>query len=107
MRSGDSLSLIFGRLGLSPQELHNILELGGDTQTLKRVFPGEEVRVQTGGGGELLALNYDMDESRTLWVERGEDGFSSRVVEHPLERRVTQTSGIINDSCSWPRNAPA
>ncbi|MCC6303316.1 MAG: peptidoglycan DD-metalloendopeptidase family protein [Gammaproteobacteria bacterium] len=98
VRSGDSLSLIFGRLGLSPQELHNILELGGDTQTLKRVFPGEEVRVQTGGGGELLALNYDMDESRTLWVERGEDGFSSRVVEHPLERRVTQTSGIINDS---------
>lgn len=98
VRSGDNLSLIFGRLGLRPQELHGILQLGGDTQTLKRVFPGEEVRVRTGGNGELLTLNYDMDESHTLWVERKEDGFASRVVEHPLERRVTQTSGVINDS---------
>ncbi|MGE0372462.1 MAG: OapA family protein [Gammaproteobacteria bacterium] len=96
--NGDNLSLIFGRLGLSAQELHTILELGGDTKTLKRLYPGEEIRVRTGENGELLALSYDMDESHTLWVERGTDGFAGRVVEHPLERRVTQTSVVINDS---------
>ncbi|MCC6209313.1 MAG: peptidoglycan DD-metalloendopeptidase family protein [Gammaproteobacteria bacterium] len=98
VRSGDNLSLIFERLGLSAQELHNILELGDDTRSLKRLYPGEEIRVQRGEDGTLLALNYDMDESHTLWVEQNGNDFSTRVVEHPLERRVTQTSGIINDS---------
>lgn len=98
VRNGDNLSLIFGRLGLSAQELHNILELGGDTRTLKRLYPGEEIRVQTGTDGRLLALNYEMDESHTLWVEQNGSELATRVVEHPLEKRVTQTSGTINDS---------
>ncbi len=98
VENGDNLSLIFGRLGLSAQELHTILELGGDTKSLKRLYPGEEIRVQTGEAGELLALSYDMDESHTLWLERGTGGFAVRVVEHPLEKRVTQASGVISDS---------
>lgn len=98
VKNGDNLSLIFGRLGLSSQELHKILALGGDTRTLKNLYPGEEIRLQTGADGAVLALTYDMDESRTLWVERVAGGFASRVVEHPLERRVTQASGVIHDS---------
>jgi murein DD-endopeptidase MepM/ murein hydrolase activator NlpD len=98
VKHGDNLSNIFGRLGLSSQELHSILALGGDTEALKRLYPGEEIHLQTGRDGALLALSYDVNESRTLWVERAQDGFTSRVVEHPLEARITQASGIINDS---------
>jgi len=98
VRNGDNLSNMFGRLGLRSQELHSILALGGETRALKTLYPGEEIRLQTASDGTLLALSYDVNESRTLWVERGQNGFSSRVVEHPLETRVTQASGIINDS---------
>lgn len=98
VKNGDNLSIIFGRLGLGAQELHKILALGGETRALKRLYPGEEIHLQTGADGALLVLTYDMDEARTLWIERAPDGFNSRVVEHPLERRVTQASGIINDS---------
>jgi murein DD-endopeptidase MepM/ murein hydrolase activator NlpD len=98
IRNGDNLSLIFGRLGISAQELHNVLALGGETQTLKNLFPGEEIRLQTGPAGEVLALTYDMDESHTLWVLRSQNSFTSHVVAHPLEKRITQASGAISDS---------
>lgn len=98
VKNGDNLSIIFGRLGISSQQLHKILALGGETRALKNLFPGQEIHLQTAHDGKLLALHYDVDESRTLWIEGSQDDFTSRIVEHPLEKRVTQTSGVINDS---------
>lgn len=98
IKNGDNLSVIFGRHGISPRDLHQILALGGETRSLKNIYPGEEIHLQTGDNAELLALEYDLDESRTLAVERSQDGFASRIVEQPVERRIAQASGIIDNS---------
>ncbi|MDZ7737129.1 MAG: hypothetical protein U5P41_14325 [Gammaproteobacteria bacterium] len=37
------MALIFKRLGLSPRQLHEIMQLGDVTQALKSLRPGQEV----------------------------------------------------------------
>lgn len=98
VRAGDSLSLIFGRNGLSARELHEIISLGSETRALTRIYPGKEIRFLIGDAGRLEALSYDTDVARTLQVVRGADGFTAQTIEHELETRIAQASGAISDS---------
>ncbi len=98
VRSGDSLSLIFGRNGFSARELHEIMGLGSETRALTRIHPGKEIKFLADDAGRLEALVYDVSESRTLQVRRGPDGYAAQVVEHEIEARIAQSSGVINDS---------
>lgn len=99
VRKGDSLSLIFSRNGLTGQELHQVMTLGGDTQALKKILPGSEIRLLLDADGRLHALAHDIGEARTLHVERKDGGgFSANTVERARDTRVTQASGTIQDS---------
>ena len=104
VRKGDNLSLIFGRNGLTGRELHEIMSLGGDTQALKKIFPGAEIRLLRDADGRLEALSYDIGEARTLYIERTNDGFSARTIERALETRIAQASGTIKDSLFMAAN---
>ncbi len=98
VRSGDNLSLIFKRVGLSARDLHDVMTLGQETRPLTRIFPGKELRFRTDAEGRLAAMAYDLDEARVLEVQRGEQGFVAQTIEHELEARLAQASGTISDS---------
>ena len=46
VKSGDSLATIFTRVGLNPQLLHTILSLGDETENLKRIHPGQIIKLK-------------------------------------------------------------
>jgi murein DD-endopeptidase MepM/ murein hydrolase activator NlpD len=98
IKPGDSLSLIFGRNGLSARELHEIMSLGKETRALTRIFPGKEIRFLVDGEGRLEALGYDVSESQVLEVRRGDNGFVAHTIEHEIEIRLAQAGGTISDS---------
>jgi murein DD-endopeptidase MepM/ murein hydrolase activator NlpD len=99
VKRGDNLSLIFSRLGISPQSLYNILTLGDETKTLKRIRPGQIIKVELAEQSQLLGLMYEIDPVHSLRVwQNGDDGFKSSLIERPVEHRVAHTSGAINSS---------
>ena len=99
IKYGDNLSSIFDRLGISPQLLHTILSLDDDTATLKRIRPGQIIKLKLAEQSQLLELMYDMDPTRTLRIwQEGVNGFKSSLIERPVERRSAHTSGAITSS---------
>ncbi|WP_258867903.1 hypothetical protein [Alkalilimnicola ehrlichii] len=98
VRSGDSLAAIFNRMGLSPRTLHNIMATGEPAKSLRRIFPGDEIRFRI-VDGDLLGIRYAVDESVTLHVDWEEEaGFTTNLVANPLETHVTHASAVINSS---------
>jgi murein DD-endopeptidase MepM/ murein hydrolase activator NlpD len=97
VRSGDSLSAIFTRAGLSPRTLHGVMNAGEAARSLRRIFPGDEISFLI-ADGELLAMRYAVDESTTLHVERNGERYASSLLAKPLETRLTHARAVINSS---------
>jgi murein DD-endopeptidase MepM/ murein hydrolase activator NlpD len=98
VRSGDSLAAIFDRMGITPQDLHNLLAEGGATRNLRKIFPGETLRVITDQDKHLVKLNYPIDRLNTLQVVRGSEGFDVSTVTRTPEFRTRVASGKIDSS---------
>jgi murein DD-endopeptidase MepM/ murein hydrolase activator NlpD len=98
VKNGDSLASIFSHLGISPQELHNLLQQGGATQNLQKIFPGQTLRVITGDSNQLVKLSYPIDHLNTLEVVRNGDEFDVSTVTQTPEFRTRNANGTIESS---------
>ncbi|PHS17025.1 MAG: peptidase M23 [Kangiella sp.] len=111
VRKNDNLSLIFKRIGLTPQMVYKISTLDENTKILSNLRPGKSIYYQLGTNQELLALKYVIDLQNTLYVERESferrgadadinksDKLVSRMVNKTIETRTAYISGIITDS---------
>lgn len=97
IRSGDTLSALFDRNGLSAQELLKVTSDEIATEPLKRLYPGEKLKLRI-DNATLNELVYDYDLTHSLHMVRVGDGFESKIIEKPLETRTAKGSGVINDS---------
>lgn len=97
IRSGDTLSALFDRNGLSAQELLRVTADQVAAEPLKKLYPGEQLKLRIDNAA-LSELVYDYDLTHTLRMIRVGDGFESRIIEKPLETRVAKSSGVIDDS---------
>ena len=97
VRQGDSLDRLFRRHELSVGDLHRLLRVAEAAPHLRRVRPGDTFEILH-DGPEILSLTRRVDETRSLVVERGEDGFGARFLEHPVEIRIARAQGHINTS---------
>ncbi len=97
IKKGDSLSLIFDQLHLSPQELYKIMSIGKPVAILKRLMPGNELRIEH-SDGEVISLEYDINLINTLKVSQAEDTYHAETLTAKLDTMVSVSSGIITDS---------
>lgn len=97
IRSGDSLSALFDRSGLSAQELIKVTSDQIAAEPLRRLYPGEQLKLRI-DNATLAELVYDYDITHSLRMVRVGDGFESRIIEKPLETRTSQRAGVISDS---------
>mgnify|MGYP001264848546 FL=1 len=98
VKNGDSLAMIFKRLGLDARTVHAVVNAGEAAKALTRIFPGDELEYRLDDAGGLAALRYRVDESVILHIDRNEDGYSSSLVATPLERRMTHAVATIDSS---------
>jgi murein DD-endopeptidase MepM/ murein hydrolase activator NlpD len=94
---GDSLDGLFRRNGLSVNDLHRLLKLGEAAPHLKRIRPGDMFEI-VHDGEAVLALTRRVDETRSLFVEAGEQGFTVSYLDHPVEVRLVRAQGSITSS---------
>jgi murein DD-endopeptidase MepM/ murein hydrolase activator NlpD len=98
VKSGDSLAAIFSRLGIKPQQLHSLLAQGGAVHNLKKIYPGQTIRIQTSSDKGLLALSYPIDKLSSLEVSRDGDEFAVSTIHRTPEFRIRNASVEINNS---------
>ncbi len=97
VKSGDSLARLFSREGLTPQELYKVTSDPLAAAKLKKIYPGDELGLRI-DQGELVELDYEFDLGKKLRISRSGENFVSRIIEKPLERRINQARGVIDDS---------
>jgi len=98
VRSGDSLGSIFNRAGLSARDVHDVVNSDDRVKALQRIYPGDKLRFRIDDDGKLLALHYELDNVRTLQVQRNGDGFDVDIHEESLETRILHATGVIDRS---------
>jgi len=97
VKSGDSLSVLFDRAKIKPAQLLELMKLP-NARELKRIHPGDNVKVIRDDNGKLLALNYQIDGVRYLQVEREDDELTANILKHHIEVRSAYASGEIESS---------
>lgn len=97
VKKGDSLFKIFKRIGLTSQQLHQIINLDNNTKKLKNLLPGEAIWYQT-NGSQLKALKYAINLQQTLYVELINQQLTSRIDNKTIEYRTAYAQATINDS---------
>ncbi|MBS3745400.1 MAG: peptidoglycan DD-metalloendopeptidase family protein [Wenzhouxiangellaceae bacterium] len=95
--SGDSMEIIFRRLGLSPRLLHEVINLDERTDSLVDLRPGDEIAFDIDDDG-LNALRTEFDDENWLFIERSGDGLASRLEGRNLEVRVAEVEAEITSS---------
>ncbi len=96
--SGDSLALIFERLGLTPQELHQLTHSSEHADQLTTIKPGESLRIRLDHEDRLQELVYQPNPVETLHFTTSEGGFESRAETKELKQRRGYRSGTIVSS---------
>src|SRR5262245_43657648 len=93
----DTLDRIFRRLKLDLADLASLRSLPGLKNGLDRLRPGEALHL-IHRDGALFGFERQLNPSETLTVVRNESGFSSSVLENPLETRERIVHGVIESS---------
>ena len=99
VKSGDTLASIFKAKGISSATTHRIARLNAQTKRLRHIQPGQKIELLLGDNRQLRQMKYLPDVTRTLIVQRDEDGnFRSQIVNYQLEAFPTYREGTIRSS---------
>ena len=98
VESGDNLSAIFTKVGLSNQDLFRVLNSSDEAQILNRLYPGYQLDFNIPDQGQLEALRVFKSPLEGYVFTRSEDSY---VVESILKQPIIEQAfkvGTINDS---------
>ncbi len=98
IKSGDSLARIFKRAGFKAVQVHALMQSGTAVKKLRKIHPGDIIRIQTDSHGRLLALRYDINKIAYLNVERKNNTLTATIAHHNIDTRTTHASGKIESS---------
>ena len=87
VKPGDSLALIFSRLGLGSNSLFQIMSLGKETSILKTLVPGDKLEFHI-VDNELIALKYEMELTKILKIFKKDKKFVTENIKIELDSIV-------------------
>ncbi len=97
VRPGDNMSLIFDRLHLSPQQLHEAVSADSEHKYFRTLQPGQQLQFQL-DNGQLHSIRYNLSPEKSYYIKQSENGFVSLLKEAPIDTRVTHAAGVIESS---------
>src|SRR5262245_43370641 len=93
----DTMDQLFRRFQLNLADLAELRGLPELRSQVDRLKPGEMLRLMH-RDGELVGMERKLSDSETLKVTRDANGFSSDVLENPLEVQTRTASATIDSS---------
>lgn len=98
VKRGDSLSALFDKAKVKPSQLIELMKLGPDTDELRRLHPGDTIKIISDNEGQLISLNYQIDTVRYLQVDRDDQKLTAGIHKHHIEVRTAYASAEIQSS---------
>ena len=98
VRSGDSLSRIFEKMGFTPQQLHLLTRDKQAEKMLRRIHPGETLRFARDENGDLAQLAYQLSATDTLLVSKQGERYQSSIETKSIESRPSFAFAKISSS---------
>lgn len=102
VKSGDNLSLIFPRVGLTAKDVYQVAKLDKKIKPLLNLKPGQRLRfglkTDTDNAQSLQQLQLIISPVKTFQVTRFDDQFEAELLEREVELREQQVTGIIDNS---------
>ncbi len=99
VQNGDSLARIFKRLGFSAQTTYAVSTAKGkNTKLLKKLNIGDEIRIASNKKQQLIALEYPLSKTETLFINLIGDNYQSHKETKQVEIRETFSHGIIKSN---------
>lgn len=99
IRAGDTLSIAFGRHGLSYIDSLKLAHLAKYGRYLtRRLKKGVQLTVKADANGRVQALDYPLGTLRTLEIRRHDNKFTGRIVSPDVDHRRAYASGVITTS---------
>lgn len=101
VKSGDNLSLIFPKVGLSARDVYNVAQLGKEVKPLLNLKPGQILRFALTSVDEttnLDKLELELSALQTLSITSTADGYQASMDTRVVDSRQTQASGHIENS---------
>lgn len=99
VKSGDSLSQVFKRANINPQQLDEMMKSGTAVKQLRKIYPKDTLRILSDGTGTLQALRYEINHESYLLVERdAQNQLTSAIHNYTIEIRHKYAQGVIESS---------
>jgi murein DD-endopeptidase MepM/ murein hydrolase activator NlpD len=101
VKTGDNLSRIFPRVGLTARDVYDVAQLGKEIKPLLNLKPGQTLRfgfVQDEDKKVLHRLDLQLSQIEEFHVERSEAGYKAGQTLRQVEHRHAHAIGIITSS---------
>jgi len=100
VKKGDSLSVIFDRLGLPQSQLHHIINAGENARRLEDLRPGHTLEFEIAKNSAIEKIVYRFGHETALEVALGKDGkrYGVQMIAEDLDHHVTLAMGTITQS---------
>jgi len=97
VRSGDTMEQIFRRNKLNLGDLASIVRLDEAGKYIRRLRPGDKFEIRH-DKGQVIRIYRELDLTNALVVSRSESGFTSEIIDRPIELRRRLAYGRIETS---------
>jgi murein DD-endopeptidase MepM/ murein hydrolase activator NlpD len=105
LRPGDNIGDVLSRHGFSPAEVNALCEQARPVYDLRRIRAGQELRLFASVDARIDRLEYDINEIDYLAVERRDGRYEAALKHRPVDIRVKEVWGAIEDSLILSFNA--
>lgn len=96
--AGDSLAALFAKHNVSATDLHEVMSLGGAVSELRKLRPGDLIKLVVDDNGNLRSLATTVGDRQRIEVVREADQFRLVETDLPVQRQVRIASGSIRSS---------
>lgn len=100
LKKGDTLGKVFSNNGLSAQQLHAVMSLKEVNSALKRLQPGNEIKLLVNPDKTLQQFQLALNAIDTLEVTRSNNGLKANLTHQPTETQLTYAGATVVHSLS-------
>lgn len=98
VQSGDNLSAIFTKVGLSAQDMYKVLNSNDEAKVLNRLYPGYQLSFHIPEAGKLSQLKVLKSPLEGYLFTLNDSGYQVEPILRTAEVRTIFKEGVINDS---------
>lgn len=98
--NGDTLSTVFAKVGLSSNELHDVINSSKDAKRFSRLNVGQELQFELTTDGHLKNLNSKLSDLESISLSKTDKGYAFKRELVKPDVRSAYARGVINSSLS-------